>query len=109
MPLEISAAMRKHQLKLADRQCRMSELSSRVQKLVVILATSLYAAKQIDEVVRSAADVICRQLTQELTGRPPSDRFYRAINTLGEQVAAGKFASIAGLAPDEILMKYDAQ
>jgi alkylation response protein AidB-like acyl-CoA dehydrogenase len=108
MPLEISAAMRKHQLKLADRQCRMSELSSRVQKLVVMLATSLYAAKQNDEVVRSAADVICRQFTHELTGRPPSDRFYRAINTLGEQIATGKFASIAGLAPDEILMKYDA-
>jgi alkylation response protein AidB-like acyl-CoA dehydrogenase len=108
MPLEISAAMRKHQLKLADRQCRMSDLSTRVQKLVVILATSLYAAKQNDAVVRSAADVICRQLTQELTGRPPSDRFYRAINALGEQVADGKFTSLAGLAPDEILMKYDS-
>jgi len=108
MPLEISAAMRKHQLKLADRQCRMSDLSARVQKLVVMLATSLYAAKQNDEIVRSAADVICRQFTDELTGRPASDRFYRAINTLGEQVATGKFASIAGLAPDEILMRYEA-
>src|SRR6187397_3125148 len=58
MPLEISAMMRKHQLKLADRQCRMSLLSSRVQKLVVILATSLYAAKQNDELVRSAADIV---------------------------------------------------
>src|SRR5262249_36623227 len=40
---EISRTMRKHQLKLADRQCRMSELSARVQSLVVILCTSLYA------------------------------------------------------------------
>src|SRR5262245_46048787 len=66
MPLEISAAMRKHQLKLADRQCRMSELSARVQKLVVMLATALYAAKQNDEVVRSAADAICQDLSREL-------------------------------------------
>ena len=32
---ELSAAMRKHQLKLADRQCRMAELSQRVQDTVV--------------------------------------------------------------------------
>ena len=28
---EVSGAMEKHQLKLADRQCRMAELSQRVQ------------------------------------------------------------------------------
>ncbi|HEV3386938.1 MAG TPA: acyl-CoA dehydrogenase family protein, partial [Gemmata sp.] len=33
MAREISGTMRKHQLKLADRQCRMSELSARVQSL----------------------------------------------------------------------------
>ena len=108
LPLEISAAMRKHQLKLADRQCRMSLLSGRVQKLVVMLATSLYAAKQNDEVVRAAADVVCQDLRRELTGSAPTDRYFRAINSLGASVAEGKFASIAGLAPDEILMKYEA-
>src|SRR5699024_5873541 len=45
-PLEISRTMQKHQLKLADRQCRMSEMSARIQNLVVILCTSLYAARQ---------------------------------------------------------------
>jgi alkylation response protein AidB-like acyl-CoA dehydrogenase len=108
LPLEISAAMRKHQLKLADRQCRMSELSSRVQKLVVMLATSLYAAKQNDEVVRAAADCVCQDLACELTGNRPTDRYYRSVTTLGASIADGKFASIAGLAPDEILMKYEA-
>ena len=106
MPRQISAAMRKHQLKLADRQCRMSELSARVQKLVVILCTSLYAARQNDEVVRAAADVMCQDLARELTGERPTDRYYRAVTNLGEQIAAGKFASIAGLKPDEILMPY---
>jgi alkylation response protein AidB-like acyl-CoA dehydrogenase len=107
MPLEISAAMRKHQLKLADRQCRMSELSSRVQRLVVMLATSLYAAKQTDETVRLAADVLCQDLTREMTGARPTDRYFRAMNDLGAKIAAGGFASIAGLHPDEILMKYE--
>jgi alkylation response protein AidB-like acyl-CoA dehydrogenase len=107
LPLEISAAMRKHQLKLADRQCRMSLLSARVQKLVVMLATSLYAAKQNDEIVRSAADVLCQDLHRELTGAPPADRYFRSITSLGAAIAEGKFASISGLVPDEILMKYD--
>jgi alkylation response protein AidB-like acyl-CoA dehydrogenase len=108
MPLEISGMLRKHQLKLADRQCRMSMLSSKVQKLVVMLATSLYAAKQNDEIVRSAADIICQDLTRELTGKQPSDRYFRAITTLGGAIAEGKFASIAGLSVDEILMRYEA-
>jgi hypothetical protein len=107
MPLEISAAMRKHQLKLADRQCRMSLLSAKVQKLVVMLATSLYAARQNDEIVRSAADVLCQDLRRELTGAQPADRYFRAITSLGAAIAEGNFASIAGLAPDEILMKYE--
>jgi alkylation response protein AidB-like acyl-CoA dehydrogenase len=108
LPLEISAAMRKHQLKLADRQCRMSELSARVQKLVVMLATSLYAARQNDETVRLAADVICQDLIRELSGKRPSDRYFRTVNELGAKVAAGGFASIAGLHPDEILMQYES-
>jgi len=35
--------MRKHQLKLPDRQCRMAELSQRVQDVVTILVTALWA------------------------------------------------------------------
>jgi alkylation response protein AidB-like acyl-CoA dehydrogenase len=105
-PLAISGAMRKHQLKLADRQCRMSELSSRVQKMIIILATSLYAAQQNDEVITGAADVICDDLRRELTGERPSDRYYRKVTQLGQTIADGGFRSIAGLQPDEILMPY---
>jgi hypothetical protein len=106
MPLDISAAMRKHQLSLPDRQCRMSYLSARVQKLVVMLVTSLYAARQNDPIVQAAADAVCSDLTRELTGDPPADRYFKAITRLGASVAEGGFQSIAGLAPDEILMKY---
>jgi alkylation response protein AidB-like acyl-CoA dehydrogenase len=107
--LEISGAMRKFQLKLADRQCRMSELSSRVQKLVVMLCTSLYAARQSDEVVRAAADILCQDLTRELTGERPSNDYFRSVTSLGETIADGGFKSIAGLAPDEILMSYASE
>jgi alkylation response protein AidB-like acyl-CoA dehydrogenase len=107
LPHQISAVMRKHQLRLADRQCRMSELSARVQKLVVMLVTSLYAARQNDELVRAAADILCQDLARELTGQRPSDRYFRALNDLGAQIAEGKFTPIAGLAPDTILMPYE--
>ena len=44
-PLVIDGVMRKHQLALADRQCRMSDLSQQIQDAVTILCTSLYAAR----------------------------------------------------------------
>src|SRR5262245_10412893 len=48
--LELSAAMVKHQLKLADRQCRMAELSLRVQDTVVMLVTAMWAHAQKKEI-----------------------------------------------------------
>jgi alkylation response protein AidB-like acyl-CoA dehydrogenase len=104
--MEISAAMRKHQLKLADRQCRMSELSSRVQDLIVILTTSLWASRQEGPLVRDAADLLCRDLTRKLTGRRPSDRDFRAATELGRRIEDGEFQAIAGIDPGEILMRY---
>ena len=106
-PLVIDGMMRKHQLALADRQCRMSYLSQQIQDAVTILCTSLYAARSDDEVVRTGADVLCQDLTRQLTGKPPSDRYFRTVTRLGETIADGGFKSIAGLRPDEILMPYD--
>lgn len=107
MPLTISEAMRKHQLRLPDRQCRMSQLSSQVQRLVVLLTTALFAARQNDEVVRAAGDVLCQDLQRELTGKPASDRYFRTANQLGTSIAEGKFASIAGVEAEAILMPYE--
>ncbi len=98
--------MRKYQLKLADRQCRMSELSTRVQHAVTILVTSLHAGQSSDEVVQQAGDVLCQDLTRALTGKRPSDHYFRSVNKLGEAIADGGFHSIAGCHPDEILMPY---
>jgi alkylation response protein AidB-like acyl-CoA dehydrogenase len=103
---EIDAVMRKHQLRLADRQCRMSELSQRVQDLVVILTTSLWAGRQSAEFVRASADVLCSELTRKLTGKRASDRELRAVVQLGEAVADGGFPALAGVEAEEILMPY---
>lgn len=105
-PMEISGAMRKHQLKLADRQCRISEISLRVQRGIIILCTALYAARQEDEIVREAADILCQELRQQMEFERPSDRYFRAVTRLGEKIADGGFASVSDLHPDEILMPY---
>ncbi len=106
LPREISGMMMKHQLKLADRQCRMSELSSRAQKLVVLLCTSLYAARQDNEILRTAADLLCQDLTRELTGGRPSDGYFKAASKLGEAIAEEGFPGMEGVEVPEILMKY---
>ncbi len=105
-PLVVDGVMRKHQLALADRQCRMAYLSQQIQDAVTILCTSQYAATSADEVVRAAADVLCQDLARKLTGRAPSDRYFRTVTKLGQTIADGGFQSIAGLHPDEILMTY---
>jgi len=105
--LEISGAMRKHQLKLADRQCRMAELSGRVQSLVVSLSTSLYAARQDNEVVRTAAEVVCGDLQRAYLGQRATDRDLRKVTRLGETIVDGGYSSISSAESMEILMPYD--
>lgn len=105
-PGEISGTMFKHQLALADRQCRMSELSQRLQDAVTMLCTALYASRQNDEVVRDAADIACQELARKLTGRRPTDGYFRAVTRLGEKIVEGGFKSIAGVETHEILMPY---
>jgi alkylation response protein AidB-like acyl-CoA dehydrogenase len=105
--LWIDSLMTKHQLKLADRQCAMAELSQRIQDLVVMLTTCLYAAKQDDEIVRSAAEVLCQDLRRRLTGARPSNQYFRTVTKLGEAIAEGKFKSITGVEEGEILMRYE--
>jgi alkylation response protein AidB-like acyl-CoA dehydrogenase len=104
--LEISELMTKHQLKLADRQCRMAELSQRVQDLVVMLAASVWAGHQSTELVHDAADILCQDLARKLTGKRPTDAYYRAVTKLGEKIAEGGFEAIAGLQAEPILMPY---
>jgi acyl-CoA dehydrogenase len=107
MPRELSGAMRKHQLKLADRQCRMAELSQRVQDTVVILVATLWAHQQAGEVARGAADILCQDLRRKLTGTRPPDTYYRAVGQLADKIIAGGFEELAGVPRQEILMRYE--
>jgi alkylation response protein AidB-like acyl-CoA dehydrogenase len=107
MAVEISDAMRKFQLALPDRQCRMAELSERCQNLITILCTSMYAAREADETTRGAADILCQNLTRKITGERPTNHYYRRVTELGAAIADGAFTSIAEIDPDEILMPYE--
>ena len=106
LAVEISQTMSKYQLALADRQCRMVELSARTQNLIVILATALYAARQEDALIRDAADLMCRELRYKVSYRKPSDRYYRHATRLGEAIAEGQYKDIADVQADAILMQY---
>jgi len=107
MRKEISGAMVKHQLKLADRQCRMAELSQRVQDVVTILVTALWANTHRNETAEMAADILCQDLQRKLTGARPSDAYFKAVNQLADVVEAGGFEELAGVPRQEIMMKYD--
>jgi acyl-CoA dehydrogenase len=103
---EIAAAMRKHQLKLTDRQCRMAELSQRAQDAVLLVVTALWGHRQKDEAAVLAADFLCQDLRRKLTGERPSDRYLRDANKLADVILAGGFETLAGVPRAEILMRY---
>jgi hypothetical protein len=106
-PVEISGAMRKHQLRLADRQCRMSELSARIQSLIIVLCTSLYAARKEDEIIRDAADLICTDMRRDFDNHRVTDREFRLATKLGGKIADGGVKSFITVVPDEIMMSYE--
>lgn len=103
---EISGAMRTHQLKLADRQCSMIDLSKRIQDAVVVLCTSLYAAKSHDPVTRLAAEVVCRELTRGLTGDRPSNQDFRKSTQLGAMLGEDGWCELDGIESEDIMMRY---
>ncbi len=104
---EISAAMVKHQVKLADRQCRMTELSQRTQDTVVLLVTALWGQRQKDEAAAAAADILCQDLRRKLTGERPSDRYFRDAGRLADMILEGGFEALAGVPRADILMRYE--
>jgi alkylation response protein AidB-like acyl-CoA dehydrogenase len=105
--VELSAAMVKYQQKLVDRQCRMAELSQRVQDVVVILVTALWGHRQKDEASVAAADLLCQDLRRKLTGERPPDRYFRDADKLADTILTGGFETLAGVPRQEIMMKYE--
>ncbi len=105
--LEIDSAMSKHQLKLADRQGRVAELSQRIQDRVVMLVAARWAANR-DEISRDAADLLGRDLARKLSGRRPTDADFRDADRLGAAIAEQGWSELEGIEPDPILMPYPA-
>lgn len=109
---ELSQALRKHQLKIADRQCRMAELSQRIQNLVTMLVTLMWGhqkkaqGEKGAEVAVAAADLLCQDLRRQHTGRRASDRYYRDLNLLADMIRDGGFEGLAQVPAEEILMRY---
>ena len=98
---EISALMRKHQLRLADRQCRMSILSRKIQNLTTMMATVCYAFAKANPLTAQIADVSCENLRCKITGRHPTDSQIRKSVSLGEKLCCDQVSQ------KSILMKYE--
>ncbi|MCO6045207.1 acyl-CoA/acyl-ACP dehydrogenase [Aeoliella sp. ICT_H6.2] len=109
MALEISSTMSKFQLALADRQCRMEDLSSRCQTLITVLATTLYASRQTNEVLHEAADVFCQNQIAKLEGERATNSYYRQITELGDVIADGGFPGLEEIDAYEIMMPYEKE
>jgi hypothetical protein len=109
-PLDISGTMSKYQLALADRQCRMAEISQRLQDAVVMLCTALWGGRQQNEVLRDAADIACQDLARRITGKRVTDSYFRSVTKLGQTIAEQDgwkaLCPIADYTPEEILMSY---
>jgi alkylation response protein AidB-like acyl-CoA dehydrogenase len=105
--LEVSGTMVKYQVKLADRQCRMAELSQRVQDAVTILVTALWGHRQKSEASKMAAHMGCQDLTRRITGKRSSDAYFKQVNEMADMVLKGGFEEIAGVPQAEIMMKYE--
>ncbi|MCI0380432.1 MAG: acyl-CoA/acyl-ACP dehydrogenase [Gemmataceae bacterium] len=105
-PKELSGAMQKHQVKLADRQCRMAELSQRVQDVIIILVTTMWAHQKGNEIAIASADILCRDLRRKLTGARPSDGYLRDTMKLADMIISGGFEDLAQVPVQDILMKY---
>jgi hypothetical protein len=108
-PVELSEAMVKHQLKLADRQCRIAEMSQRIQDSITILVAALWAHQQGDKVKIAATDLLCQDLTRKLTGARPSDSYFKACSKLADTIIAGGIPELDGIYKQDILMSYTQQ
>jgi len=57
--------------------------------------------------VRAAGDIACQELIQKLKGGRPSDRYFKTVTKLGEQIADGGWKSFCDAEQNEILMAYE--
>jgi hypothetical protein len=105
-PFELSHNMVKHQLKLADRQCRIADLSARIQDTIIILVTCLWAHQEGNPVVQSSADILCQDLRRKLTGERPSDKYFRQVCKLADLIMEKGYPGMSDIEQADILFSY---
>ncbi|MBX9694872.1 MAG: acyl-CoA dehydrogenase, partial [Cyanobacteria bacterium] len=105
--LDFSGAMVAHQLRLPDRQCKIAELSQRVQDTITMLVTALYAHNLGDKVMIAAADILCQDLKRKLTGERPTDEYYRDTRKLADMIIEGEWEELRSVEKAEIIMPYE--
>ena len=98
---EVSALMRRYQLGLADRQCRMSILSRKIQNLTTIMVTVCYAFSKGDQLIAEIANVSCDNLVNKITGKHPTDSQIKKSVALGKKISEKEIASYGS-----VLMRY---
>lgn len=106
-PLELSGAMVRHQLRLADRQCLIAEMSQRVQDTISMIVACMWANRKQDETYIMAADILCQDLTRKLTGERPTDAYYKACRKLADKILESGFDGLAEVKANEVLFKYE--
>lgn len=105
-PFELTQNMVKHQLKLADRQCRIAEMSQRIQDTIVILVTCLWAHQGGDPVIQASTDILCQDLRRKLTGERPSDKYFRQVTKLADLIIEKGYPGMTEIPQAEILFSY---
>ena len=78
----------------------------RIQLATVILVTALYAAKQPDAKVRSAAATVCQELRRRLLGGLPTDSYLRDVTKLGRTIATEGFPELDQTPQAPMMMSY---
>jgi alkylation response protein AidB-like acyl-CoA dehydrogenase len=106
-PRELSSNMVKHQLKLADRQCLIAEMSQRIQDTIVMLVTVLWANQQDNEVIKASADILCQDIRRKLTGERPTNDYYRACSKLADMIYEQGYPGMNDIDVGGVLFPYD--
>ncbi len=104
---EIESLRQTYRNELWEQQCQIHAISSRIQKQIVLLCISHYGARQDRDIVRAAAEVLCRDLRRELSGERPSDQDWQMIDRLGTAILDGGFPGVPEGPIESILMRYD--
>jgi alkylation response protein AidB-like acyl-CoA dehydrogenase len=106
-PFELSNNMVKHQLKLADRQCRIADMSERIQNVIIMLVSLLWAKQQGNAVIEASVDILCQDLRRKLTGERPSDSYFRQTSKLADLIMTEGYPGMAQVETAEILFSYN--